>query len=91
MNSVNVGASMAREAVGALPVEGLTRATALLEQNADRLSEFLTADPMGRKLPNYLRKLGETLADEKRAILGNIDQLTEHLERSLTRSSRWSL
>ncbi len=80
MNSVNVGASMAREAVSALPVEGLTRAVALLEQNAGRLGNYLDKDPAGHKLPSYLRSLGATLADEKRAILGNMDQLAQHLE-----------
>jgi predicted ATPase/C4-dicarboxylate-specific signal transduction histidine kinase len=80
MNSVNVGASMAREAVGALPVEGLARAVALLERNADRLGDYLASDPAGRKLPSYLRTLSTTLADEKRVILGNMDHLTEHLE-----------
>ncbi|RPI61606.1 MAG: sensor histidine kinase, partial [Lysobacterales bacterium] len=80
MNSVNVGASVAREAVSALPVEGLTRAVALLEQNAGRIGEYLATDSAGRKLPSYLRTLGTTLAGEKRAILGNMDQLAEHLE-----------
>jgi signal transduction histidine kinase len=80
MNSVNVGASTARESVRALPVEGLTRAVALLEQNSGRLADYLATDAAGRKLPTYLRTLGITLADEKRAILGNMDQLAEHLE-----------
>jgi histidine kinase len=80
MNSVNVGASVAREAVNGLPVEGVARVVALLEENAGRLGEYLAADAVGRKVPEYLRTLGEALAEEKRAILGNIDQLAEHLE-----------
>ncbi len=80
MNSVNVGASMAREAVSALPVEGLARAVGLLDDNAARLPEYLATDPVGRKLPEYLRKLSQALAGEKRTILGNIDQLVDHLE-----------
>jgi predicted ATPase/signal transduction histidine kinase len=80
MNSVNVGASVAREGVTALPVEGLTRAVALLDENAARLGDYLTNDTVGRKLPDYLRKLGGTLAEEKRGILANIDRLSEHLE-----------
>ena len=47
---------------------------------AARLAEFLAADPVGRKLPDYLRKLGATLVEEKHAILGNIEQLSAHLE-----------
>ena len=70
MNSVNVGASVARESVKALPVEGVARVVGLLDENAHRLSEYLVADPIGRKVPEYLRKLGAALADEKRAILG---------------------
>jgi signal transduction histidine kinase len=80
MNSVNVGAGVAREKVGALPVEGLARAVRLLDENAQRLAEFISADPVGRKLPEYLRKLAAALAEEKHAILGNIEQLLEHLE-----------
>jgi predicted ATPase/signal transduction histidine kinase/tRNA A-37 threonylcarbamoyl transferase component Bud32 len=80
MNSVNVGASVAREAMVALPVEGIARAAGLLDQNANRLGDYLTADPVGRKLPDYLRKLGAALAEEKRTILGNIEHLSEHLE-----------
>jgi signal transduction histidine kinase len=71
---------VAREGVTALPVEGLTRAVALLDENAARLSNYLTNDAVGRKLPDYLRKLSGTLAEEKRGILANIDRLSEHLE-----------
>jgi len=80
MNSVNVGASVTRDAVKALPVEGVTRACDLLDQNAQRLAEYLRNDPTGRKLPEYLRKLGAALIDEKGSILAQIDQLAGHLE-----------
>jgi C4-dicarboxylate-specific signal transduction histidine kinase len=62
------------------PVEGVMRAVGLIDENAHRLAEYLATDPVGRKLPEYLRKLGAALIDEKRAILANIDQLVEHLE-----------
>jgi predicted ATPase/signal transduction histidine kinase/tRNA A-37 threonylcarbamoyl transferase component Bud32 len=84
MNSVNVGASVTRDAVKALPVEGVTRACELLDQNASRLTDFLRVDPTGRKLPEYLRKLGATLSKEKDSILAQIDKLTTHLEHMKT-------
>ncbi len=80
MNSVNVGASVARDQVKALPVEGVTRACELIDQNAQRLAEYLRSDPTGRKLPEYLRKLGLALSNEKGAILTQMDQLSGHLE-----------
>jgi signal transduction histidine kinase len=80
MNSVNVGASVTRDAVKGLPVEGVARACDLLDQNAARLADYLRSDATGKKLPEYLRKLGEALAKEKQAILVQLDQLSEHLE-----------
>jgi C4-dicarboxylate-specific signal transduction histidine kinase len=61
-------------------VEGVTRACDLLDQNAARLADYLKQDPTGRKLPEYLRKLGQALMQEKAGILASIDQLSEHLE-----------
>jgi signal transduction histidine kinase len=84
MNSVNVGASVTRDAVKALPVEGVTRASDLLDQNAERLTDYLRNDPTGRKLPEYLRKLGATLGKEKQSILAQLDQLAQHLEHMKT-------
>jgi predicted ATPase/signal transduction histidine kinase len=80
MNSVNVGAGLAREMARTLPVERVLRVAGLLDENANRLGEFLTTDPAGRRLPEYLRKLGEALADGKGAIQSHLDQLAEHLE-----------
>jgi len=84
MNSVNVGASVTRDAVKALPVEGVTRASDLLDQNTAHLADYLRNDATGRKLPEYLRKLGGTLTKEKQGILDQIDQLAKHLEHMKT-------
>ena len=85
MNSVNVGASVTRDAVKALPVEGVTRACDLLDQNAAHLADYLRNDATGRKLPEYLRKLGaHARARRSSAILDQIDQLSKHLEHMKT-------
>jgi signal transduction histidine kinase len=80
MNSVNVGASVVRDSVRTLPVERLQRALELLDENAARLPDFLANDAAGRKLPQYLAKIGEVLGAEKSALLESLDQLSEHLE-----------
>ena len=60
MNSVNVGASVTRDAVEALPVERLARALATCSSRTRRGSRTISrTDPTGRKLPEYLRKLGD--------------------------------
>ena len=80
MNSVNVGANIAREAVRALPVERLESVCALLDENAERLGEFFSADPAGRKVQEYLRKLGQSLVTDKQRIHEEIDRVLHHLE-----------
>jgi predicted ATPase/signal transduction histidine kinase len=80
MNSINVGANIARDAVRALPVERVESVCALLDENAERLGEYFSADSAGRKVPEYLRKLGQTLATEKQNIRAEIDRVVEHLE-----------
>jgi predicted ATPase/signal transduction histidine kinase len=80
MNSVNVGAHVTRDAVNALQIERLDRISGLFAENADRLAEFLSQDPSGRKIPEYLKKLAGRLAADKKAIRSEIDQLLEHVE-----------
>ncbi len=81
MNSVNVGASMAREAVSALPVEGLTRAVALLERERQPARRATSRRiRWGASCRATCARSAPALAEEKREILGNIDQLAEHLE-----------
>ena len=59
MNSVNVGASVAREAVVALPIDAvLKRVGSASGAHAHDLEQFLTRDPTGQKVPEYLDRLG---------------------------------
>ena len=80
MNSVNVGASMARESVASLQIEAVLKVSQLLIERAGDLGEFLTRDERGRRIPEYLDKLGNALAERRGRILGNIDYMMEHLE-----------
>lgn len=80
MNSVNVGASICRDAAGALKVEGLAQVNDLLERHADRLGEYLASDPVGRRIPEYLRTLGAALVEDKRELLVRIEHVLEHVE-----------
>ena len=82
MNSVNVGASVAREAVKALPVEGRHAGRrACSTRTSHRLAEYLrdrSRRPQAAGVPAQARRRARR--EEKRAILSNIDQLSEHLE-----------
>jgi signal transduction histidine kinase len=80
MNSVNVGASMARESVASLQIEAVLKVAEMMLERAGDLGDFVTRDERGRRIPEYLDKLGHALADRRERILGNIDYMMEHLE-----------
>jgi signal transduction histidine kinase len=84
MNSVNVGANVARDSVKALPVERLGRTCDLLDAQAGRIGDYLTTDTAGRRIPEYLRKLAQTLSADKQKIRDEIDRLLEHLDHMKT-------
>jgi predicted ATPase/signal transduction histidine kinase len=80
MNSVNVGATMARDTARALKVDGLARVGELLEAHRADLGAYLSSDAAGRKIPEYLKALGRTLAEDKAGLLERIEHTLEHLE-----------
>jgi predicted ATPase/serine/threonine protein kinase/signal transduction histidine kinase len=80
MNSVNVGASVAREAIRDLQIDGVAKVAELLAGQGEGLAQFLASDPRGRRVPEYLAKLGRALEEKRAGILGNIEYMMEHLE-----------
>lgn len=80
MNSVNVGASVTRDAVRKLPVERLAAVCDLLDANAASIGRFIERDPTGSRIPRYLRALADALLDDKAAVLENAERMLEHLE-----------
>ncbi len=80
MNSVNVGANMARDSARAFKVEGLDGVCDLLEGHADRLGEYLSAESNGAQDP-------EVPADA-RARAGRGKGGTARPHRSCARASR---
>jgi len=54
LNSIEVSASLVAETVTAAPLEKLQKAASLLRDNKDRLDQYLSIDPRGKKLPEYI-------------------------------------
>ncbi|MDW7979141.1 MAG: HAMP domain-containing sensor histidine kinase [Verrucomicrobiales bacterium] len=80
LNSVNISISMLNERLQQLRVENVTRAAQLLKKPSEELSRFLTDDPKGRSLPEYLEKLGETLTQDKHALQAEVKTLMKSVE-----------
>jgi signal transduction histidine kinase len=80
MNSVNVGATMARDTARALKIDGVERVAELLAAHRADIGAYLSSDPAGRRIPEYLEALGRTLAEDKAALLERVEHMLEHLE-----------
>ncbi len=80
LNSVNVSATLIAERLGQSRLANLTRAAAMLREHNGGLAEYLTNDPKGKLLPDYLADLGEHLETERQETQTEIDLLTRNIE-----------
>jgi PAS domain S-box-containing protein len=83
LNSVSVSATLVNDRMRRSKAGNLRRAAAMLREKNGRLAEFLSNDPKGKMLPDYLCKVADELADEQdQAILemGCVGQHIEHIK-----------
>ena len=79
LNSVNVSATMAVDLVRESRITSLEKAAVLLEKNRDSLPEYLTNDPKGKLVPNFLIQLASRLRIEQSEQLRELDSLVKHI------------
>jgi signal transduction histidine kinase len=80
MTSVNVGASTARNEVKALEFDGIRAVAELLRKNENDLANYLSNDPSGKKIRDYLEKLHDALSTDRISILDKMSSLIEHFD-----------
>ena len=80
LNSVSVSATVVSDRLKQSRVINLRRATAMLREKNGHLAEFLTNDPKGKLLPEYLGTVAEQLATEQAEMLGEVTSLNQNIE-----------
>jgi signal transduction histidine kinase len=80
LNSVNVSASLVMDSIRKSKVPGLARAVGLMDEHSANLCRFLTDDPKGKQLPDYLKKLAEHLSGEQALMLKELGSLCKNIE-----------
>jgi len=80
LNSINVSCSLAIGALKALNFRNLARIPSLLKEHAGQLEEFLTTDPRGKRIPDYLVALPQKFEEQKNFLLRELGQLRQHIE-----------
>lgn len=87
LNSVNVAANLLLDKQKKSPIDKLSKAAIILNENIDNLAEFLTNDSRGRHFPmflteflNFLQENRQTQIDELTGLLNNV----EHIKRIIS-------
>ncbi len=80
LNSLNTSSMILGERLQALRVESIVKLAQLLEEHRAELGAFMTSDDRGRRLPEYLGKLGQHLSSERKEMLEMAAGLQRHVE-----------
>lgn len=80
LNSVNISCSMVSDKVRRSRIHYVGKTAVLLDSHTDDLAAFLTEDPKGRKLPEYLGKLAEGLVEEQAEVLKELRLLGKNID-----------
>ena len=80
LNSVSVSATLVGERLRASNIADLRQATAMLLGQNGRLAEFLTTDPKGRLIPEFLGTVADELASEQTELIAEMDSVGQHIE-----------
>ena len=80
LNSVSVSATLVGERLRRSKVANLRRATAMLREKNGHLAEFLTTDPKGKLLPEYLGTAVEQLATDQTELISEVSSMGQHIE-----------
>jgi len=80
LNSVNVSARMISDCLRASRLTSLGKLVTLVGQEKARLGEFVSADPRGKCLPEFLEQLHGKLREDQQSIQTEVDQLVSGIE-----------
>ncbi|WP_164976014.1 MHYT domain-containing protein [Oleiharenicola lentus] len=80
LNSVNVSASLASEIARRSRIDQLEKLCGLLEARRSDLGQYLTTDPQGRLVPDFLRALADGFTKERSTLLGELENLRKSIE-----------
>jgi ligand-binding sensor domain-containing protein/signal transduction histidine kinase len=80
LNSVNVSATLVMDQTQQSKIPYLGKVSALLQEHAGDLADFLTRHPKGRQLPDYLQQLAGQLEREQQAAIAELELLRQNIE-----------
>lgn len=83
LNGVTVSSGLIVDQLQRSKVPSLGRLTALFEENADNLPEFIARDPQGQAIPEFLAQLSRQLETERHVLLQETEDLRSCVKHAL--------
>ena len=80
LNSVNVSTTILNEKLQQSRLSHLTKAVGLLREHEGTLPGFLTNDPKGQQLPQFLARLTDHLVEENKVLLQETNALNQNVQ-----------
>jgi signal transduction histidine kinase len=80
LNSLNISTNVVTERIRQSCAPGVSRLAALLSEHSAGAGKFLTEDPRGRRVPEYLAALGDQLLSDQREALEELKLLRDNIE-----------
>jgi PAS domain S-box-containing protein len=80
LNSLNVSASVIATGLRQSKADSLAKLAALLRENQANLAEFLTHDPKGKRIPEFLESLARHAVDERTRLLQEVTALQANID-----------
>ena len=80
LNSVNVAVSLIREKLALSKISYLQKVAEMLEEHSENVTEFLTENPRGNRIPGYLIKLTRLLTAEQDNITQKLRELDDNVQ-----------
>jgi len=80
LNSVNISAEIMRENLDRSQLRNLNRTAELIKTQGDQFAHYVTEDPRGKLLPNFLISLAAALTAEHTAARQELAQLAKNVE-----------
>jgi predicted ATPase/signal transduction histidine kinase len=80
LTSAVINVQVMNQTLGSSRLGRLKQVSALLGEHREALADFLTRDPRGGRLPDYLAALSEELGHEQAELQESLDAMGKHIE-----------
>lgn len=80
LNSVNTSCSILKEKIHNSKLKNLAQIKALFQEHQSDLASYLSQDPKGKILPEYIQKLADFWEEEQKKLIQEADLLYKNIE-----------